>query len=681
MSEGSTIAYQPALDGVRALAVVAVLLFHAEVPGFDGGYLGVSVFFTLSGYLITSLLVAEHDRSGRIDLPRFYGRRLRRLLPASAVCLVAVVVVAATTDVFDGVTGLRGQVVGSILQVANWVFLAGEGSYQQLFEETGGARSPLEHFWSLAIEEQFYWVWPPVMLVVLRRALDRRARTVAVGAVTAVFALVAPVVAAVWGPDVAYWSTPARIAEILVGALLAVVLHGRSVDGRIARLAPPALAVLAACVVWFPASSGPAYEGALPAVAVVSAALIAGLQADGPVRRLLSTAPVVRLGTISYGVYLYHWPVYVIADTDRTGLDGPLLVVVQLAITLVVSIVSFVLVERPIRHGAVFRDRVTFASAGLVTGSVAIVALAVVPAGGSYWQVDEAMSEAAAIEATDEPLGDLVATVSTVPVPATTVPVTTVPVTTVPASSTTSTTSTTTTTTEPPIPELARPVRIVVAGDSTADATGAGLVAWAADRPDLARVEVVAAPGCGIMRGGERLVGDWEPVPPTCEEWLSTQLPERVAELSPDVVVLMSTSWDLLERRWDGVTALDPFDAEFVERLDADVALLTDSLLAAGAGSVAWIRPPIPNIWWMSRGGGQEDPTWHAVTNAAYDRVSTERPGEVSVIALDDWIVEQGLDDDETVRPDGVHWDPAAAERIAEEYLGERVVRVAIGLA
>ncbi len=129
----STIAYQPALDGVRALAVIAVLLFHAEVPGFDGGYLGVSVFFTLSGYLITSLLVAEHERLGRIDLVRFYGRRIRRLLPASAACLVAVAVLAATSDVFDGVADLRRQLVGSILQVANWVFLAGEGSMSKLY--------------------------------------------------------------------------------------------------------------------------------------------------------------------------------------------------------------------------------------------------------------------------------------------------------------------------------------------------------------------------------------------------------------------------------------------------------------------------------------------------------------------------------------------------------------------
>jgi peptidoglycan/LPS O-acetylase OafA/YrhL len=423
----SSITYQPALDGVRALAVVAVLLFHAEVPGFDGGYLGVSVFFTLSGYLITSLLVSEHDRAGRIDLARFYGRRVRRLMPASAVCLGAIVVLAALSDVFDGVADLRRQIVGSILQVANWVFLAGEGSYQELFQDTGGATSPVEHFWSLAIEEQFYWVWPPVMLAVLGSARSRRARTAVVGAITAVFVAAAPVIAVVWGPDAAYWATPARIGEILIGAVLATVLHGRDADARLAPLAPVALTVLAACVVLFPPTSGPAYEGWLPAVAVVSAALVTGVQADGPVRRALSFPPLVWLGTISYGVYLYHWPVFVVADADRVGFDGPLLVVVQLALTLGISVVSFYALERPIRHAHRMPHPLTFGGAALATAAVVVVALVVVPSAGDYWEVDDVTADAAAIQITGEPLDDLV--VTTKPAPTTLGPTTSSPTT------------------------------------------------------------------------------------------------------------------------------------------------------------------------------------------------------------------------------------------------------------
>ena len=154
------IAYQPALDGVRAISVIAVLLFHGGVAGFGGGYLGVSVFFTLSGFLITSLMLAEHDRRGRVEIGAFYVRRAKRLLPASLLCITSIALLAAATDWFDGVAALRRDLTGAVLQVANWVFLAGNGSYQQLLAQTAGQASPVEHYWSLAIEEQFYWLFP-----------------------------------------------------------------------------------------------------------------------------------------------------------------------------------------------------------------------------------------------------------------------------------------------------------------------------------------------------------------------------------------------------------------------------------------------------------------------------------------------------------------------------------------
>jgi peptidoglycan/LPS O-acetylase OafA/YrhL len=399
MSDRPTIAYQPALDGVRALAVAVVLLFHAEVPGFDGGYLGVSVFFTLSGYLITSLLVHEHARTGRIALGAFYARRVRRLVPASALCLAAIAIVAVVSDVFDGVADLRRDLVGAVLQVANWVFLAGEGSYQDIFQDAGGTRSPVEHFWSLAIEEQFYWVWPPTMLLILTRLRSHRARTVVLGVTTAVFVAMAPLIAAVWGPDAAYWATPARISEILLGALLALVLAGRAVPAAAAWAAPVALAALAACVVLFPASSGPAYEGWLPAIAAASSLLILGLQAPGPVRTVLSWPPFVWLGTISYGVYLYHWPIYVILDEPRTGLSGPALVGVQLAVTLAVAQASFTWFEQPLRRARRVAMPVTFAGGAVATAAVVTLAVTVVPRPlGEYWITDDATVAAAAID-------------------------------------------------------------------------------------------------------------------------------------------------------------------------------------------------------------------------------------------------------------------------------------------
>jgi hypothetical protein len=507
------------------------------------------------------------------------------------------------------------------------------------------------------------------------------------GSVTAAFALAAPAIAAIWGSDAAYWATPARIAEILMGALLALALSGRVAAPGVGVLAPVALAGLAACTVLFPSSGGPAYEGWLPLIAVLSAALVLGLQVDGPVRTALSLAPFVWLGRISYGVYLFHWPIYLIADERRTGLDGPVLVAVQLALTLTIAQLSFSLFEQPIRRAAGLGGRITFGGGATATATIAVAAIVVIPAGSaSYWLADDDVAGAAAIVVDDEPL-DAVAVASTV-VPA--------PPGSDPAPTSTNevagdvisgdgdgdggTGAATTSTTEPPLPDLTRPVRIVVAGDSTAEATGSGLVAWAAAHPELAQVEVVADPGCGLVRAGERRVGVWEDVPERCDRWIDERLPERVAELQPDVVALMVTSWDVLNRRWDGETQLTPLDPEYATRIAADYRAITTDLLDVGAGSIAWISAPLPNVQWMYQGTGQEDPARHAVVHAAIGDIVAAQRGDVYVIGLDEWLDASGLAEDRDVRPDGVHWAPPAAADIAEQFLGEQLIRAALGM-
>ena len=693
-----TIAYQPALDGVRALAVIAVLLFHAGVGGFSGGYLGVSVFFTLSGYLITSLLLNEHATTGRIDLAAFYSRRLRRLLPASALCLAVIVVVARVTDLFERVEGLRGQVLGAILQVANWVFLAGDGSYQDLLAQEAGAASPLEHFWSLAIEEQFYWVWPVAMLAILRRVSNHRSRAAVIGVLTAGFVVAAPVIALVWGPDAAYWATPARLAEILVGAFVAIVLARRpDLPAALAWLAPAGLVVLGAAVVWFPTAGGPAYNGALPLVGVVSGILLVGLQVDGPVREAMSLAPLVYVGKISYGVYLFHWPIYVVVDADRVGFGGPGLLAIRLVLTFVVAVASYTWFEQPIRHTRRVAFRPTLAGSLAATSGVALASVALVPTAlGNYWESDSGDADAAAIEVDDTtPLVPLTTTTTpTITSPATDPPADTPPPDESPTASTVPTTpgstptptsnATTVPTTVPstiaPIPDLARPVRALVVGDSTAEAISAGLIGWAAANPELAQVEADVERGCGFVVTGDRWVGDaWEATPDRCADWLDARVPGQVAALVPDVVVLMVTPWDVIDHRWDGGDALTPFDGRFADELDAAYRDLVAGLVDAGVGAVAWVEPPVPNPLWMSRGDAQADPARYEVVAGVIAELTAEFP-QLRILPLAAWHTDSGLDEDKQIRPDGVHWTPDVSRLISEDFLGEQVVRAALGL-
>ena len=355
-----------------------MLAFHLDAAWMPGGYLGVSVFFTLSGFLITSLLLEERARTGRIDVPAFYLRRLRRLLPASLLCLAGVAVLAGAGMLAAG-QRLRDDVVAALLQSANWHALLGGESYADLF----AAPSPVDHFWSLAIEEQFYVLWP-LTLAALAALAARRGRSTVPWLVVLFtgLAVSAPLTARWWSNDAAYFASWPRFAEILAGAALAALLVGRAAPSWLRWLAAPcALAVVGACVLT-PAGRGWAYAGGLPLFALVSAGLIAGLQHDGLVRRVLSLPPIAGLGRISYGVYLFHWPVFVVLDAQRTGLDGAQLATLRVAVTLNLAWLSFQWIERPIRLGVRMpRPRVYLGGAAGAFAAVLVGVVMLVPAG------------------------------------------------------------------------------------------------------------------------------------------------------------------------------------------------------------------------------------------------------------------------------------------------------------
>ncbi|MEY4361288.1 MAG: hypothetical protein RL391_594, partial [Actinomycetota bacterium] len=259
----SALPYVPGIDGLRAVAVLAVLGFHLEVAGFDGGFLGVSLFFTLSGYLITQLILREHDAEDGVSLPRFWGRRFRRLMPAALTTLALVATMSLTTEVFDG-RRLRGDLLAGVGYAANWRFATGSQSYTDLFTS---APSPIQHFWSLAIEEQFYFVFPVLMAVLLwfGSKTAHRHRPVVVALIGL---LAASVVASLVtdSADLIYYGTHTRAAELIVGALLAFVLPiGREVSNAVARmlaiLGGAAMVVFVVLVMASGSSDGWLYDG------------------------------------------------------------------------------------------------------------------------------------------------------------------------------------------------------------------------------------------------------------------------------------------------------------------------------------------------------------------------------------------------------------------------------------
>ncbi len=399
-TSGRGFSYQPALDGVRAIAVLAVLAFHGGLSWATGGFLGVDVFFVLSGYLITGLLLAERERSGRIALGAFWRRRAARLLPA-LLLVVAVVELGGRALLPPEDAGrLRGDGLGALLYVANWRMASDGNDY---FAQTA-APSPLQHTWSLGIEEQFYVVWPLLLVLLLagrRSGGFQWARRWRVLAVCAAGVVLSTVLLAVLhrsaDPAHAYYGTDTRGASLLVGAGLAVLLAGRSQpvvpSPRPLRWLLGATALVA--VAWLLWAGGHAdggdrwlYRGGLLAVAVAVAVVLTHvvLLPDGWPAWLLSRRPLVLLGLVSYGIYLWHWPVFIAVNAARTGRTGIELFALRVLVTLALAALSYVLVERPLRSlGSAGRPRL-LAGAGLaaVASAVAVVVLApsAVPVGG-----------------------------------------------------------------------------------------------------------------------------------------------------------------------------------------------------------------------------------------------------------------------------------------------------------
>lgn len=356
MSERSS--HHAGLDGLRGVAVIMVLLFHSGLGWLPGGFLGVSVFFTLSGFLITSLLIDEVEATGTVNLRAFWGRRLRRLLPASALAITMTVLLAPIFTTAVEESRLRGDAVAGMLYASNWRYVLADRSYEELFASV----SPLLHLWSLSIEAQLYLVVPAVIVAAAALGLRRRGIGVvfALGVVagTAVSVLIDNV-------DRLYYGTDTRAAELLAGAVLACVWqpavvatgNGHALRRSLGRWG--SLVVLGGVLVLTrltTTSSTWLYSGALSLFALASVVLVIAAVRPGPVRRLLQWTPLVKVGLVSYGLYLYHWPIFVWMSPERIGFGGVLLFVVRLAATGLVTIASYLAIETPIRRRRVLNS-------------------------------------------------------------------------------------------------------------------------------------------------------------------------------------------------------------------------------------------------------------------------------------------------------------------------------------
>ncbi|MFC7479986.1 acyltransferase family protein [Luedemannella flava] len=356
--------FRPDIAGLRGVAVALVLLWHAGVPLAPGGFVGVDVFFVISGFLITGLLVAELDRTGRIDLVAFYARRSRRLLPAAGVVLLATLALGWWCLPATRWSDTAGDVIAAAAYVVNWRLADQAGDYLAQDQPP----SILQHYWSLAVEEQFYLIWPVLLvlvgaLVARRRASARRharepgsrvPRAWLLGAVAAV-----GVPSSLWSayltdaePERAYFVTTTRLWELALGGALALGAARLSrLPRRVAAwLGWAGLAAIGAALVGFDReTSFPGWSAALPvlgAALVIAAGPAAGRA--GPAR-VLDTGVLRALGAISYSLYLWHWPLLVAAEA-RYGELSALAGLVVVTASVVPAALTYHLVENPFRY-------------------------------------------------------------------------------------------------------------------------------------------------------------------------------------------------------------------------------------------------------------------------------------------------------------------------------------------
>ena len=647
-----------ALDGLRAVALLIIMGYHFGVGWLQGGFFSLDIFYVLSGYLITGLLVSEYRKRSAVKLSAFWLRRARRLLPALVIVLVAVTLMVRYAEPVGLYIDFRMSALSALFYFSNWWQIAASSNY---FVATG-ATSPLTHTWSLAVEEQFYLIWPLVVLAVmtLSRTFVRGIRNLLVLSVAGALAS-ATEMALLYGPRAnttrLYFGTDTHAQSILVGATLACVLTTiemrRGGDGMApAARSRPARRILvlvgvAGVVGTFTltylqsdGTSSFVYRGAFLVSALSAMAIIIGAVCvpAGPIARVLSLRPLVWLGTISYGAYLWHYPVYVYLDAARTGQSGLSLLAVRFAATLALAHTSYYLVERPIMTGTFWRSlKAVVPAAAMMTATVAVIVVGtVVPATAAAPRVSRAHMMPASERRVLTASGAF----------------------------------------------TVHPIRFLLVGDSLALTLGVGLVTHSVSRYGV-RVLDGGVIGCDLDNVEVELSGRIGPATGGCSRWRSTWK-AKVNRYRPDVAGLLIGRWMVSDHLYEGhwVHIGDPaWDRHLVAEIDEVVDILSSD----GAKVVLFTVPDLdpPNQTANGTPFPENEPSRMKAFNRLLVGVAQRRKSLVSVIDLNKLVDPRGhfqlVVDGVTVRSaDGVHLTLAGGEWLQPDILP---TVAAVGLA
>lgn len=660
---GSRFTYQPALDGWRGIGILAVLVYHGGFRDWiPGAFLWIDGFFTVSAFLIATLLLQEHDRSGRIDLVGFWARRVRRLAPALILVLAGMALFATVAD-RSQLAHLPGDVLATLFYVSNWRFVLSGADYFAAFS----SHSPLEHTWSLAIEEQFYLLFPLLLVAVFALARRRPHRALIV------VASVGAVASAAWmawlGANGAttsrlYFGTDTRVQSLLVGVVLAVVLHlrplrpGSTTARWVGGIGASAFVVLLVTQLVIDESSSALYRGGFLTIAVAQACVFAALLLPGRFQRLLASRPLVWVGALAYGLYLFHYPLYLWLTPERTHLQGGALLALRMAATFAVAVPVYRLIEQPVRTRR-WPAPGTIAARVLWPVSVAVVALVALGV------------TPPSVEPSTEELATGIA-VETVPPASTGAPGGSAPATPTIGEGTVAPSA------PPP------PPRIAVVGDSTGERLAMAVDAWGAATPQIVSVGNASRVGCPLGRGGamHTAADALGPVNPACD-WSTTAITgtdgtERptfatvAAQWRPDLVLVSNGLWDVADRQLPGdPTWRHAGEPEYDDWLLGELLAAHDALSAAGA-HVVWLtlqpwegatRHPPERVY-----APAADPARVDAYNRILERLAAARPDSALVVDLAGWVESTG--EDARLRPDGAHLEPETAVEVVNRFLG-----------